>query len=196
MKKLLIRTFFSLIAIMITDLSQASDLDTLKSRLAYTASYRKGIKSDNGYELGIERYCFESDKFNVLQNASILIQQRSDVYTGIALTIGSTLRRTYKWGIYFDHSIKAGYAGHYYHFDIYETNEHDEIMNVGHKWKSSMIIGYSFALGYDFSKITKMNVQVFAKPNVFLKFPNNDNLFLLNNFSLELGIAFRSQTKK
>jgi hypothetical protein len=66
----------------------------------------------------------------VLQNASLLVQQRSDIYTSLSLTIGSTLRRTYKWGIFIDHSINAGYAGYYYHFDIYETNKDDQIMGV------------------------------------------------------------------
>lgn len=131
-----------------------------------------------------------------MQNASLFLQQRSDVYTSLTITTGSTLRRNYKCGFYFDHALKLGYAGHYYHFDVYETNSEDEIVNVGHQWTSSFVAGYSFAVGYNFSRIIKQDIRIFAGPNIYLKFPNNDNLFLLNNYNLQIGMVFRPTNNK
>jgi hypothetical protein len=197
MKKLNTTIFIiTLIGTLFYNPTFASDTDTLKCRYAFSASNTKGIKSDNGFNLGIERFAFETGKINVMQNASLLIQQRSDVYTCLTFTIGSTLRRNYKYGFYFDHSIKAGYAGHYYKFDIFETNSNNDIVNVGHKWISSMIVGYSFAVGYNLSGITNQDIRIFAKPNIYLKVPNKNNLFLLNNFYVEMGIAFRPKKKR
>lgn len=196
MKKLNITVLIIALSSCFTISALASDLDTLKSNLGLTVSYWQGIKSETGFQLGVERYTLRAGKYDVIQNASLLIQRRSNVYTSFSLTIGTTLRRNFKWGMFFDHSIRAGYAGHYYDFDSYKTNTNDEIVNVGRKWTSSMIVGYSFALGYNFSKITKQNISIFARPNIFLKFPNKDNLFLLNNFSIEAGVGYYFNRKK
>lgn len=190
MKKL--QTILSIFAIL--SLSQlpifASDADNDQPGLGISASYWHGIKSDNGFQLGLERHVLQMGKYDVLQNASMLLQIRSDVYTSLTITIGSTIRRNLIWGIYFDHSIRAGYSGHYYSFDTYQTNSNDEIVNVGHSLRSSLVMGYSFALGYDFANISNQNIQVFVRPNIFLKLPNPDNLFLLNNYGIQAGITY------
>ena len=171
--------------------STIAQTDQNKSKLAYSVSYWHGIKSDNGFQLGIEKYRLETEKFDVLVNASMLLQQRSDLYTSVALTVGSTLRRNYSWGLYFDHSVKAGYAGQTHNFDIYKTNSNDELVNIGRSWISYAIVGYSFAIGYDLSKITKVDFSLFVRPNIYLKLPNKENLFLLNNYGVEVGLAYR-----
>ena len=168
----------------------ASDPDITQPGLGISSSYYYGVRADNGFQLGVERYALRMGKYDVLQNASALLQTRSGAYTSLMITVGSTIRRNLIWGIYFDHSIRVGYSGHYYDFDIYESNSNAEVVNKGQTLKSSLIVGYSFALGYDLGHITNQNIHVFARPNIFLKLPNPDNLFLLNNFGFEAGFSY------
>ena len=73
---------------------------------------------------------------------------------------------------------------------MYKTKSDGSIVNIGRKWTSSMIIGYFIGLGYDFSKHTKINLKLFVKPGIYYRFPNNDNVFYLNNYSIEIGLIF------
>ena len=107
------------------------------------------------------------------------------------VTIDNFIRRTCKWGGYWEHGINVGYLGSIYDFDLYKTNSQGQIINVGKKWLSSGIFGYSFGIGYDFSKKTKTDFQLLFRPGLYFRFPNFDNTFYINSYSIEAGIIWK-----
>jgi hypothetical protein len=174
----------------------ASNADTSKTLKGISISYSGIITSNYGIQLGLEKYYLQTEKYKIIGVKSLVIQRKSDAYTLAGVILGSTLRRTFKWGFYFEQGIQIGYLGSYYDFDIYKTNSDGKIINVGRKWFSSGTIGYSAGLGYDFSKTTKINLQLFVKPSLYYRFPYNDNIFFSNNYSLEAGIILHPKWLK
>lgn len=161
----------------------ASDADTTKASKGISICY-----IPIGLQLGLENYYFQNEKYKIIGSASVLFQRFPSYYSSAGLIVSSTLRKTGKTGWYFEHGIKFGYLGSYYDFDMYKVKSDGSIVNIGRTWTSSIILGYSVGLGYDFSKMTKVNLQLFFKPGLYYRFPNNDNVFYLNNYSLEFGV--------
>ena len=178
------------ICLIINNTIKARDTDTTKTLKGISISYWGTMKHNYGLQIGLEKYYLQSEKFKIIGSASIVCQRKPDIYTSFGIIAGSTLRRTFKRGLYFEHSMKFGYLGSYYDFDMYKTNSDGKIVSIGRKWASSIIVGYSFGLGFDFSKKTKNNFQLFIKPNIYYRAPNNDNIFYLNNYSIEAGLVF------
>ena len=170
--------------------ANASGTDSLKISQGISVSYWGTMINDYGIQLGLDRYILQTGKYEIIGNKSVVLQRKPDVYTSAGLILGSSLRRIFKMGFYFEYSIKLGYLGHYYDFDIYKTNSDGQIVNVGRKWLSTGIFGYSAGLGYDFSKKTSLNLQMFLKPILYYQYPNNENIFFINNYSIEAGIVF------
>jgi len=169
--------------------ANASGIDTTRTDKSIIVSYWGTLSNNPGIKIGIEKTRIFSSKYSVNNSLSLLVNRKPDIYTLAGITLSSSLRRTGKSGLYFEHGINFGYLGSYYDFDFYRTNSENEIVNVGRKWLSSIILGYSFGLGYDFAKKTKNNMQIFVKPGIYYRFPNNDNIFYLNNYSIEMGLA-------
>jgi len=144
----------------------------------------------NGGQLGVEKYYLQSNKYKIIGSAHLIYQRFPNYYSSVGLIYSNSLRRTNKLGIYNEHGFQIGYLGSYYDFDMYKTKSDGSIVNIGRKWTSSMIIGYFIGLGYDFSKHTKINLKLFVKPGIYYRFPNNDNVFYLNNYSIEIGLIF------
>jgi hypothetical protein len=166
----------------------ASDTDTIIFTKGISVSYWGTLINNNGLLLSLEKYYLQTEKFKIIGSASIVFQRRKNVYTSAGLIVGSALRKTYNWGVFFEYGIKFGYLGSYYDFDFYKTNSDGNIVNIGRKWTNSIILGYSLGLGYNFSKLTKTNLQLFIKPNLYYRFPNYDNIFYFNNYSIEVGL--------
>lgn len=182
-------TLFLLFSILCANSAKATDKDTTRIEKSITVSYWGTLKNNPGIKLGLEKSRAFSSKYAVNNSISFLVNWKSDVYTSAGIVLNSSLRRTSKKGFYFEHGINFGYLGSYYDFDFYRTNSDGEIVNIGRKWKSSIIVGYSIGIGYDFSKRTNTNLQLFIKPGIYYRLPNNDNLFYLNNYSVEMGLA-------
>ena len=180
---------FLSLSIVFANSANASGIDTTRTDKSIIVSYWGTLSNNPGIKIGIEKTRIFSSKYSVNNSLSLLVNRKPDIYTLAGITLSSSLRRTGKSGLYFEHGINFGYLGSYYDFDFYRTNSENEIVNVGRKWLSSIILGYSFGLGYDFAKKTKNNMQIFVKPGIYYRFPNNDNIFYLNNYSIEMGLA-------
>ncbi|MBN1982535.1 MAG: hypothetical protein JW795_13460 [Chitinivibrionales bacterium] len=171
--------------------SNASASDTLPYSNGITVGYIQDIQITNrGCQFGLERYLFQNVKYKVIGGAFVDLQRKQDVFTTAGAIFGYSLRRTFTPGLYFENGLRIGYFGRYYDFDFYKINSDGVIVNIGRTWTSAAIFGYSIGLGYDFSKRTKADIQIFTKPFFFLRFPSYDNVFLLHNYSLEAGITF------
>ncbi len=168
----------------------ASGIDSLTKANGISVGYWGTMINDYGIQVGLDRYLLHTEKFDIIGNKSIVLQRKPNVYTSAGLILGSSMRRTYKMGLYFEYSINVGYLGRFYDFDIYKTNTDGQIVNVGRKWLSTGIFGYSAGVGYDFSKKTRLNLQFYAKPVLYYQYPNNENIFFINNYSFETGIIF------
>jgi hypothetical protein len=181
-----------IIVVFITNHSvTASHIDSTKSIKGISISYwNKPLTYTNGFQIGMEKYLLQTEKFKVIFSTTLNLQRRKDVYSAAGLSVGSALRRTYKFGLFLEYGIKLGYQGSYYDFNLYKLNSDDKVVNVGRKWISSAIFGYSFGLGYDFAKVSRLDLQLFVKPNLYYKIPNNDNVFYYNNIGLEAGLTF------
>jgi len=143
-----------------------------------------------GARLGYETYFLNTPKFNVVGRSSIVFQQMTDKYTAGGITLSSVLQRTFKFGLYLEQSFMIGYLGSHYNFDVYKVNSDDQVVNVGHKLFNSALYGFGIGVGYDFSKVTDINLKVFFNPVLYNKVPNNDNPFLLYNYSFDFGVVF------
>jgi hypothetical protein len=195
--KLLISVVSTLLMLFISiSAISASNADSTKVSKGVLLSYWGNVSGDYGLQLGLEKCHLQTEKYKIIGTKSIVFQRKPDVYTSAGLILGSALRRTYSWGLYFEQGIKFGYLGSYYDFDFYKTKTDGTIVNIGRRWTSSIILGYSVGFGYDFAKKTKMDMQLFIKPNIYYRFPNNDNAFYLNNFSLEAGIILHPKWLK
>ena len=169
--------------------TKASDTDSSLVNRSVIVSYWGTLDNNLGIKLGLENTRTFSSKYAVINSLSILVNRKPDTYTSAGIVLNGSFRRTGKKGLYFEHGINFGYLGSYYDFDFYRTNSKNEIVNMGKKWVGSIILGYSFGLGYDFAQKTNADVQIFVKPGIYYRFPNNDNIFYLNNYSVELGFA-------
>jgi hypothetical protein len=167
----------------------ASDADSTGGNKSIVISYWGTLRDNPGLKLGIEKAYLQSLKYTVIGSVSLLLNRKPDIYTSAGLTFGSTLRRTGKFGLYLEHELNFGYLGKYYEFNTYRTNSAEDIVNVGSKWTSSLMLGYSFGIGYDFSKKTKTNLQIYFKPGIYYLLPNKTNFFYVNNYSFEVGLA-------
>jgi len=174
---------FVISVISLNNTSYASNADTTKASKGISICY-----IPNGLQLGLENYYFQNAKYKIIGSASLLFQRFPSYYTSAGLVVSSILRKTGKFGLYFEQGIKFGYLGSYYDFDMYKVKSDGSIVNIGRTWRSSVILGYSVGFGYDFSKKTKANLQLFFKPGLYYRFPNNDNVFYLNNYSIEIGL--------
>lgn len=142
-----------------------------------------------GLKVGYENYFLKTEKYNVLGRSSIVFQQMLDKYTAGGITFSSALQRSFKCGLYIEQSFILGYLGSYYNFDVYSTNSDGEVVNKGKKLFSSVIYGYALGIGYDLRKMSKVNMKLFFNPTLYNKVPNNDNLFLMYNYSFDFGVV-------
>jgi hypothetical protein len=161
-----------------------------------TIADNAGYHLDIGCKLGFEKYFLQYKKFTIVGIASLLLQRRPGVYTSAGLLLGMNTRWISISGIYLEHGITFGYLGSYYHFDIYKTNSNGQIVNIGRELTNTVIGGYSAGFGYDFSMLTKINFQLFVRPNMYMRFPNNDNVAYMNNFNIECGLIFHPKFLK
>lgn len=168
---------------------KAANTDTTHVNKSISLSYWGTLNNNPGIKLGLEKSKILSGKYSVLSSFSLLLNRKPNIYTSAGIVLNSSLRKTGKSGLYFEHGINVGYLGSYYDFDFYRTNSKNEIVNMGRKWINTIILGYSFGLGYDFAVKTNTNIQVYIKPGIYYRAPNNDNIFYLNNYSIEMGIA-------
>ena len=166
----------------------AANNDSTAIPYGLSIGYWGTMKNNYGLQIELEKYYLHTEKYKVIRQTSLIFEIKPNVYISSGIIIGSALRRTFNKGIYFEQGVKTGYLGSYYNFDVYKTNSNGDIINTGHKWKNSIILGYTVGLGYDFSKLTKTDLQFYLKPNIYYRFPNNDNIFYLNNYSIEVGI--------
>ena len=149
------------------------------------------LNHNYGAKVGVGRIIPFSEKYSLHSSASLIINRKSDIYVSAGVTIDNFIRRTGKWGGYWEHGINVGYLGSIYDFDLYRTNSQGQINNVGKKWLSSAIFGYSLGIGYDFSKKTKTDFQLFLRPGLYFRFPNFENSFYINNYSIEAGVIWK-----
>jgi hypothetical protein len=179
-----------LLVALFTSNSIASDSDSTFKKKGIIISYWGTMSNNPGLKLGLEKTNLQSDKYTVNSSISLLLNRKPDLYSSAGIVLSSSLRKTGKRAFYFEHGLNFGYLGSYYDFDFYQTNGDGEIINVGRKWFSSLILGYSLGLGYDFSKKTKTNLQIFIKPGIYYRSPNNYNIFYQNNYNTEIGLTF------
>ena len=149
------------------------------------------LNHNYGAKVGVGKVIPFSEKYSLHSGLSIIVNTKSDIYMSAGVTIDNFIRRTVKWGGYWEHGINVGYLGSIYDFDLYRTNSQGQINNVGKKWLSSAIFGYSFGIGYDFSKKTKTDFQLFFRPGLYFRFPNFENAFYINNYSIEAGVIWK-----
>lgn len=166
-------------------------IDSTKVPKGISVAYFGNLSDNHGAQVGLENYYLQTAKYKIIGTPTLMIQVKPKSAVTVGIMMNSTLRRTYDWGLFWEHTIKIGYMGSVYKFDFYKINDNNEIVNIGRKWNSSIMLGYAFGLGYDFSKRSNLPAQVFIKPNLFYRFPNFDNPFYLNNFSMEAGMSFQ-----
>lgn len=183
-------TLFFILSVVVANRGIASDMDTTNTSRSIIISYWGTLNNNPGLKVGVEKTRSFTSKYAVGNSLSLLINRKPDLYTSAGVILNSSLRITGKRGFYFDHTLNFGYLGSYYDFDFYRTNADNQIVNVGRKWVGSIILGYSIGLGYDFSKKTSTDLQLFIKPGIYYRLPNNDNIFFLNNYTVEVGVAF------
>lgn len=143
-----------------------------------------------GGTFGMERYLFQSTKYTIIGSAHLLFRQYPDVNISAGLTATTTLRRTFKPGIFLEHGLLLGYMGSYYSVDCYKVTDDKKIINMAETWQSSVIGGYTFGGGYDFSSLTKLNLQLFLRPAFYLRYPNLSNIWIKHNYRLIFGISY------
>lgn len=187
-KVLLVTVFFTVFFICTSKAQTADSLQT--SKLGISIGYWGTPTKTTGIQLGLQKYNLQTEKYKILTSVDLIIEKRPDSYTSFGLLLSSGVRRTLKFGLYFEYDIKAGYIGSYYPFDLYKVNSTGDVVNIGKKVFNTFVVGNSFGLGYDFSYKTKLNLQLFIKPIIYYRYPNNDNPFFLNNIGLEAGITF------
>ncbi len=168
----------------------ANDRDTLTKKIYFNLTFfNAAIVKTYGLNFGIEKTLFQNDKYHIINGIKLNSGIKKDAYLMGGFTYSSSLRRTYKFGMFFEHSVRFGYLGSYYFNDLYFIKD-EQIKNIGRKWLSSLTLGYFLGLGYDFSKKSNLDLQIFAGTNFFYRFPNLDNVFYFNNITLEAGIRF------
>lgn len=167
----------------------ASEADSTHGNKSMVFSYRGTLRDNPGLKLGIEKTYLQSSKYTVFGSVSIILNTKPDIYFSAGLTFSSTLRRTGNCGLYFEHELNVGYLGKFYEFNTYRINSSGDIINIGRKWTSSFMVGYSVGIGYDFSKKTKYDLQFYFKPGIYYLLPNKANFFYVNNYSFEAGFA-------
>ncbi len=167
-----------------------------KNNNGISLSYWGNKGTSNGMQIGYEKYQLQSKKYKIIVGCNLLFEKRKQSYSSFGILASSGLRRTFKFGIFLEYNIKAGYLGSYYPFDFYKTNANGDIVNIGRKVVHSLAFGNSFGFGYDFSTKTKLNLQFLIKPNLYYRYPNNDNPFYLNNFALEAGVILHPKLIK
>ena len=155
--------------------------------LAYwgTLSQNYGVKASAG------RMHPLSERYALHTNLSIIVNRKADVYTTLGITLENYIRRTGAWGGYFEHGINIGNLSSRYDFDIYGTNAQGQVVNLGQRWLNGIMFGYALGLGYDFSKKTPADFQVFFRPGLYYRAPNYDNTFYINHFSVEAGVFWQ-----
>jgi hypothetical protein len=168
----------------------AQNPDSTNRNIGIVAGYWGAFNNTPGLKLGIEKTYLESTKYSIIGSAALLLNRKPGVFTSAGFIFSSTLRRTWKRGIFLEHGINIGYSGNYYDFDIYKTNTEGDIVNIGRKWNSTMNLGYSIGLGYDFSKKTNINMNVFFKAGLSYDLLNKTNYYYANNYNIEIGLAF------
>jgi hypothetical protein len=166
----------------------ASNPDSTRNSIGIIVSYWGTQANTPGLKLGMDRTYLKTSKFEIIGSASLLLNRKPDNYSSAGINFGSTLRRIGKRGFYLEHGINIGYLGNYYDYDIYKTNSDGEIVNAGRQWNSTIMIGYSIGMGYDFSKKTSTNLKIFFKPGIFYCLPNKTNYYYVNNYSIEIGL--------
>jgi hypothetical protein len=167
----------------------ASNPDSTGRSMGIVVSYWGTLENTPGLKLGIDKTFLKTSEYEIIGSASLLLNRKPDNYSSAGLNFGSTLRRIGKRGFYLEHGINIGYLGNYYDYDIYKTNSGGEIVNAGRQWNSTIMIGYSIGMGYDFSKKTNTNLKLFFKPGIFYCLPNKTNYYYVNNYSIEVGLV-------
>ncbi|MFC0875794.1 hypothetical protein ACE01N_04325 [Saccharicrinis sp. FJH2] len=193
MKRTILPVLFIIIFLSLYQIIVASNPDSTSRSVGIVVSYRGIIRNTPGLSLGIEKTYLQSAKYSVLGSATLQLNQKPDVFTSTGFNLGSTLRRTWNSGLYLEHGVNMGYLGKYYNFDIYRTNSDGDIVNTGRKLKSTMTLGYSIGLGYDFSKKANTNIQLFVKPGIYYDLFDRSNYYILNYYSIEMGLIFHPQ---
>lgn len=178
------------------DVTRAQELDSNNTKMGISISYFSQSGYKNTFLLSYEKYMFQNNKYNFFRGCSLLYENKPRFYNSLGFLVTSGIRRTFKSGLFLEYAIKIGYIGSYYSFDTYEMNSSGEIVNLGKKTYGSLIFGNSIGLGYDFNCKTKYNLQLFAKPLMYYRFPYNDNLFINNNVAMEFGVIIHPKNNK
>ena len=185
-----ISVIFVLIALSVTGIRYPVCANTESSN-GLTFTYLPDLfLPTNGGAFGIERHLFRSTKYKVIGSAHLLFRQYPDISITSGLTMTTMLRRTFKQGVFLEHGLLLGYMGSYYFVDMFKVADDDKIVNVARTWQSSVIGGYTFGGGYDFSTLTKLNLQLFLRPSFYLRYPNFSNPYLKHNYRFIFGISW------
>ncbi|MBN2262545.1 MAG: hypothetical protein JW735_06525 [Prolixibacteraceae bacterium] len=185
------KIFFSLLFVSFFIATKANPADSLHlNNIGVTVGYWGTPAKTTGFQLGLQKYQLNTEKFKILTNCDLVVEKRTNSYSSFGVLLSSGVRRTFKFGLFLEYNIKSGYIGSYYTFDLYKVNSNGDVMNIGKKIYHTFVFGNSFGFGYDFYTTTKMNLQLFVKPVLYYRYPNLDNPFYLNNFGLEAGIIF------
>ena len=170
--------------------------ETIKKDWEVGIGYWGTLDHNYGAKIGVGRVISFTEKYSLHSNLSLIINRKFATYTSSGVSIDNFLRRTSKSGVYWEHGINAGYLGNKYDFDLYQTNNQGQIINVGKKWLSSVVFGYSFGVGYDFSKKTKADFQLFFRSGLYFRVPNFENAFYINSYSIETGVVWKPKFMK
>jgi hypothetical protein len=190
MKRILFRVLFILIISVPCKTIFAQNPDSTNRSIGIVSSYWGTFNNTPGLRLGIEKTYLQSTKYSIIGSAALLFNRKPDVFTSAGFNFCSILRRTGKRGIFLEQGINIGYSANYYDFDIYKTNSDGDIVNIGREWNSTMMLGYSIGMGYDFSKKININMNLFFKAGLSYDLLNKTNYYYVNNYNIEIGLVF------
>jgi hypothetical protein len=169
---------------------RADSGDTALPSKGISVAFWQTMGNYQGAQIGLEYSFFQNDRYKVIGCPSLVVQHRADVVTSGGIILEHSVRRTFKPGLFLQQGFRLGYLGSYFPFDVYKTDVDGNVINVGRVLNSAFLFGSSIALGYDFRTLTKVNIQLFIRPNLYFLAPNYVNWVEYSFKSIEAGITF------
>jgi len=140
--------------------------------MAITSSYPLLLKSHSKITLDAELGYFK----------------HKELATGININTGLSYTFTSGPGIYFTAGIPLGYVHTFNAYDLYSLNSNGEYELTKDKGRSSLFLGYSLQVGYDFRKKLNIPFSFYVKNEWWLQTNYSKYLPSLLQNTLRIGI--------
>ncbi len=164
-------------------------------RLGFSIGYYGDRVSNQGYQLGIEKYLATTNNYSVVGSMLGSNYFVKNISTAVSLNPRIGLRHTANSGITLESHFGLGYLHRFYKYNDYSVNAQGQIVSSKKASQASVMPNFAFGLGYDFRKKANLPVVYFLRTSINYNYPNK-HLFFEASYALETGIVFIPKCKK